>query len=454
MIIKPNWDFAQMGIGGLDHEFGDIFRRAFASRIFPTSILKEIGINHVRGILLYGPPGTGKTLLARQIGKMLNSREPKIVRGPEILDKYVGEAEAKIRALFVDAEKEYQQRGDDSDLHIIIFDEIDAICKTRGSVNSGTGVHDTIVNQLLTKIDGVESLNNILLIGMTNRKDMIDEALLRPGRLEVQIEIGLPDEKGRLQIYNIHTKKMKESGHLAPDVDLGELAALSKNYTGAEIEGVVKAASSYSFNHFFNSFDDLKKSIVASDVIISRQNFLDGIREVPPKFGVATNEFENACPNGIVHHGRSFTKLMETCHHFVSLVKNSARTPVVSILLEGITGTGKTALAATIARESGFPYVKLVSPEQYVGFSETAKAQHINKVFEDAYRSSLSCIVVDDIERLLEYVRIGPRFSNVVLQTLFVLLKKTPPAVRFLFIFLIHFINSHFTNNNNNNKII
>jgi hypothetical protein len=105
--------------------------------------------------------------------------------------------------------------GDDSDLHIIIFDEIDAICKQRGSNRDGTGVHDSIVNQLLSKIDGVDSLNNILLIGMTNRKDMIDEALLRPGRLEIHLEIGLPDETGRISILNIHTSKIRASGRLA-----------------------------------------------------------------------------------------------------------------------------------------------------------------------------------------------------------------------------------------------
>lgn len=107
----------------------------------------------------------GKTLIARQIGKMLNAAEPKIVNGPEILNKYVGASEENVRELFKDAEKEQAEKGEDSSLHVIIFDEIDAICKQRGSVSSGTGVHDTVVNQLLTKIDGVDALNNILLIG-------------------------------------------------------------------------------------------------------------------------------------------------------------------------------------------------------------------------------------------------------------------------------------------------
>lgn len=218
-IINPDWDFGKMGIGGLDNEFNAIFRRAFASRVFPPEIVEQLGCKHVKGILLYGPPGTGKTLMARQIGNMLNAREPKIVNGPQILDKYVGESEANIRRLFADAEEEEKRLGPNSGLHIIIFDEIDAICKARGSVGGNSGVHDTVVNQLLAKIDGVEQLNNILVIGMTNRRDMIDEALMRPGRLEVQMEISLPDEKGRFQILNIHTKRMREFKKINPDVD-------------------------------------------------------------------------------------------------------------------------------------------------------------------------------------------------------------------------------------------
>lgn len=146
--------------------------------------------------------------MARQIGKMLNSVEPLIVNGPEILNKFVGQSEENVRKLFAPAEQDYKSHGDASPLHIIIFDELDAICKQRGSKNDGTGVGDSIVNQLLSKMDGVDQLNNILIIGMTNRMDMIDEALLRPGRLEVHIEISLPDEPGRLQILNVHTAKV------------------------------------------------------------------------------------------------------------------------------------------------------------------------------------------------------------------------------------------------------
>lgn len=248
-LIAPDFNFESLGIGGLDSEFQTIFRRAFASRIFPPGLIEKLGILHVKGILLYGPPGTGKTLIARQIGKMLNAREPKIINGPEVLNKYVGQSEENIRKLFAEAEKEYKEKGEESQLHPIIFDELDAVCKQRGSgAGGGTGVGDSVVNQLLSKLDGVDQLNNILLIGMTNRKDMIDDALLRPGRLEVQIEISLPDEHGREQILSIHTAKMRNNDILDPDVNIKELAARTKNMSGAELSGVVKSASSFAFN--------------------------------------------------------------------------------------------------------------------------------------------------------------------------------------------------------------
>uniref|UniRef100_A0A0A0LYL6 Vesicle-fusing ATPase n=1 Tax=Cucumis sativus TaxID=3659 RepID=A0A0A0LYL6_CUCSA len=219
---QKEFNLQALGIGGLSEEFADIFRRAFASRVFPPHVTSKLGIKHVKGMLLYGPPGTGKTLIARQIGKMLNGREPKY--GDEKLTYLL---KLTVADLFADAENDQRTHGDQSELHVIIFDEIDAICKARGSTRDGTGVHDSIVNQLLTKIDGVESLNNVLLIGMTNRKDLLDEALLRPGRLEVQVEISLPDENGRLQILQIHTNKMKENSFIAPDVNLKEIGKLT-----------------------------------------------------------------------------------------------------------------------------------------------------------------------------------------------------------------------------------
>ncbi|KAI0722320.1 vesicular-fusion protein SEC18 [Cerioporus squamosus] len=433
-ILAPNFKFEDMGIGGLDQEFSAIFRRAFASRVFPPALVDKLGITHVKGILLFGPPGTGKTLMARQIGKMLNAREPKIVNGPEILNKYVGASEENIRKLFADAEKEYKEKGDESGLHIIIFDELDAICKQRGSTGGGTGVGDSVVNQLLSKMDGVDQLNNILIIGMTNRLDMIDEALLRPGRLEVHMEISLPDEKGRVQILQIHTNKMRANGIMDDDVDLLELAALTKNFSGAEIAGLVKSATSFAFSRHVKVGTLAGISDDVENMRVNRSDFMNALEEVQPAFGVSKEELEQVVQNGIIHYGPVVDEILRTGELFVDQVRTSTRTPLVSVLLHGPPGTGKTALAATIAQASQFPFMKLITPDSMVGFSEAQKVATIAKVFQDSYKSPLSVIVVDNLERLLDFTPIGPRFSNAVLQTLMVLLARRPPKGRRLLI--------------------
>jgi len=426
-IINPDWDFSKMGIGGLDHEFNAIFRRAFASRVFPPEIMEQLGCKHVKGILLFGPPGTGKTLMARQIGKMLNSREPKIVNGPEILDKYVGEAEANIRRLFEEAEEEERRLGPNSGLHIIIFDEIDAICKARGS--SSTGVNDTVVNQLLSKIDGVEQLNNILVIGMTNRRDMMDDALLRPGRLEVQIEIGLPKETGRVQILHIHTKKMVAHKKLGSDVDIPELAGLTKNFSGAEIEGLVRAAQSCALNRLVKADSKVVVDVDAAEkLMVNRADFLHAMEnDIKPAFGAAEEKLELFISRGIINWGEPVQGVLDDGELLIQQAGSATGDGLVSILLEGAPNAGKTALAAALAKKSGFPFVKVCSPDDMVGYTESAKCQSIRKIFDDAYRSMMSCVVVDNIERLLDYGPIGPRYSNLTLQALLVLLKKGPP---------------------------
>lgn len=299
-------------------------------------------------------------------------------------------------------------------------------------------------------MDGVDSLNNILVIGMTNRKDMIDEAMLRPGRLEIHLEISLPDEKGRRQIFDIHTRQMRQNGLLASDVDFDQLAARTKNYTGAEIEAVCRGATSYAL---FKDVDmsslgaastDAKggakssssaksgagqpqKKAMVTDKQVSMEDFLLALEENKPAFGVDNENLQNCIRGGIVPYGDPFNELYSVGLNFVNELRNSRSTPLLSVLLEGRNGCGKTALAAKLALESKFPYVKMISPENFVGYSEIGKISQIVKIFEDAYKSPLSLVILDDLERLIEFIHIGPRFSNPILQALLVLVKKKPP---------------------------
>lgn len=435
-VIRPDFKFEDLGVGGLDKEFTKIFRRAFASRIFPPAVIEKLGISHVKGLLLFGPPGTGKTLIARKIGTMLNAKEPKIVNGPEILSKYVGSSEENIRNLFKDAEAEYRAKGEESSLHIIIFDELDSVFKQRGSRGDGTGVGDNVVNQLLAKMDGVDQLNNILVIGMTNRKDLIDNALLRPGRFEVQVEIHLPDEEGRVQIFEIQTKKMRESGMLANDVNLHELAALTKNFSGAEIEGLVKSASSFAINKSVNIGKGATK-LNPKDLAqlrVTREDFLNALEEVTPAFGVSEEDLKSCVEGGMINFSENVDSILKHGARYVRQVKMSDRSRLVSLLIHGRAGSGKTALAAAIALKSEFPFVRMISPNDIAGMSETAKIAYIDNTFRDAYKSPLNILVIDSIETLVDWVPIGPRFSNNILQVLKVALKRKPPQDKRLLI--------------------
>lgn len=344
------------------------------------------------------------------------------------MDKFVGGSEEKIRALFEDAEKEQQEMGDNSMLHIIIFDEMDAIMKTRGSTRDNTGVSDSIVNQLLSKIDGVDSLNNILIIGMTNRLDMIDEAILRPGRLEIHIEISLPSEDGRLQILQIKTANMKKNKRITQEVldGLPEFAHRTKNYTGAELEGLVRNAASFALAR--NVDASKMKAIDPKNLMVEKEDFERAIVETVPAFGNKDNsEIQSNYLNGVCDYGPSFQEMWRTLERLRNQTKHSDRTPLMSVILEGAVSSGKTALAAKLAAESDFPFVRMISADSLIGTSESTRCAKLMRIFTDSYKSPLSIIFIDDIERLIEYSPVGPRFSNSVLQTLLVLLRKTPP---------------------------
>jgi vesicle-fusing ATPase len=254
---------------------------------------------------------------------------------------------------------------------------------------------------------------------------LIDEAILRPGRLELHIEVSLPDEAGRLQIFNIHTKKMRENKILADDVDLPHLAKITKNYTGADIESMVKLACSNALSQGIN-FTKAKIDI-QKDRKVNMKNFLDAFGEIQPMFGVKSTEIENSIQFGMINYGENYEILSSKISSLFEQIKNSQNISLLSVLLEGEPGCGKTALASYLALHSGFPYVRIISPESLVKFMESGKYSAIYNTFEDGYKSPFSIIILDNIERLIEYIRIGPRFSNLLLQTLTVYIKKLPP---------------------------
>ncbi|CAK9134981.1 unnamed protein product, partial [Ilex paraguariensis] len=238
-------ELISLNIGGMTSQIREIVRLAFGSRMVSPATAKKLNLKHIKGMLLYGPPGSGKTLIARSICKLLNAKEPLIVRGPEITQELYGASERHIRALFDAAEKDEKQYGSKSDLHVIIFDEIDSIGKKRGAAAGSFQHDDKIVNQLLTMIDGTTELNNIFIIATTNRKDLLDEALLRDGRIELHIKIDYPDEQGRKQILDVCTRKWKQASLLDIDVDLQEIARRTIGYSGAALASLVTRSQSY-----------------------------------------------------------------------------------------------------------------------------------------------------------------------------------------------------------------
>ncbi|CAL8283528.1 unnamed protein product [Boreogadus saida] len=251
-----------------------------------------------------------------------------------------------------------------------------------------------------------------------------------------QLCCGLPDEKGRVQILTIHTNKMRGFGLLSGDVDIPELAAETKNYSGAELEGLVRAAQSTAMNRHIKATSTVEVDMERAEKLqVSRSDFMGSLNnDIKPAFGTNQEDYASYIMNGIIKWGDPVTSVLDDGELLVQQTKNSDRTPLVSVLLEGPPHSGKTALAAQIAEDSEFPFIKICSPDKMIGHSEISKCQAIKKVFDDAYKSQLSCVVVDDIERLLDYVPIGPRFSNLVLQALLVLLKKPPPKGRKLLI--------------------
>ena len=376
--------FAFCGVGGLDDHFATLFRRVFASRMIDPIVAKKMELEHVRGVLLHGPPGTGKTLVAKALGELLHAHPPKIVNGPEILQRFVGQSEENIRGLFMaDAELEYKIRGEESKLHVIVFDEIDAVCKARGSGGvTASVVHDNVVNQLLTKLDGMRTLNNVLVVGITNRRDLLDKALLRPGRLELQLEIGLPDAYGRLQILGIHTKSMKESGTLSECVDLERLAQMTENHSGAELKGLVRAATSHALaRHLGMGTDDIAQvdtsssSSLEENPKVTMDDFIAAMKEFVSAMKQDAKEVANIVPENFVQLEKQTEAFDELTETLVTLRNsgggkndghNISGIAQTIVQVRGARNSGKTTLACKAVTDAKYPHAaRIISGATY-----------------------------------------------------------------------------------------
>ena len=437
-----------------DSKLTELYGCRYLNRANPE-LTRKLGVNHVRGILLSGPPGCGKTLLARELSVMLDAREPQIVNGPEILDKFVGEAEKNVRALFRPAEVEYDQVGDASALHVIILDELDAIARRRGSVSGdSTGVRDSVVNQLLSKMDGVKEANNVLVIGLTNRPELLDPALTRPGRLEVQLRVELPDIKGRRDILRIHTRHMKREGGLNSkaqaaledtDTDNG-IPAKTEYFTGAELAGLVRSAASFAIARVVEEED-------AEDTTVGVDDFEQALREVRPALGKQDEILESRFPYGISPCSDAMQRLMRDIGRFTStpsflseqyaspmnaIDKNVSHRPssmLQSLLLvgDGYTGgTGATALACWAASQASTneesDFVRLITSLDLLTSSgdssdESARATAMMERFIEASSMSRSILVFDDIDQICAGQGPGG-YSSLMLSTLRALLRS------------------------------
>ncbi|RFN45081.1 vesicle fusion factor nsfi, partial [Fusarium flagelliforme] len=256
-------------------------------------------------------------------------------------------------------------------------------------------------------------------------------------RLEVHLEISLPDEAGRLDILKIHTAKMSANGLLDSSIDLEELAGLTKNFSGAEISGLVKAAASCAFSRHteVGQLAAVKQDVASMNV--KREDFMVALTEVRPAYGVSEAELMEAVRLGIYPYAPHINLTIQQMMRVVGMVKEDPNKFSTSVLFHGPMGSGKTALASHIAMQSGFPFVKMVTPSDLVGYRDDfAKKDYIHKAFTDAYKSPASILILDDFERLIGWNPIGPRFSNTMLEALTTLIVSRPPKGHRLLVFV------------------
>ena len=378
-------------IGGLGEEIRRI-REMVELPLRHPEIFQRLGIDPPKGVLLYGPPGGGKTLLARAVANESDANFYAI-NGPEIMSKFYGESEARMRKMFEDAEKNAPS--------ILFIDEIDAIAPKRSEVTGE--VERRVVAQLLASMDGLKGRGNVIVIGATNRPDAIDPALRRPGRFDREVEIGIPDRDGRFEILQIHTRGMP----LSEDVELKQIKDITHGYTGADLEALCREAAMKALRRYLPQIDLEDKRIpheVLDKMEVTNQDIVDAFREVTP---TAMREVYIEAPNvpwdevgGLEKVKQSLKEAVEWPLKNPEMFKRLGITPPKGILLYGPPGCGKTLLARAVATESEANFISIRGPEifsKWVGESEKA----IREIFRKARMAAPSIIFFDEFDALV-----------------------------------------------------
>ncbi|MBI4360472.1 CDC48 family AAA ATPase [Candidatus Micrarchaeota archaeon] len=375
-------------IGGLKEEVQKI-REMVELPMRHPELFERLGIEPPKGVLLYGPPGTGKTLLARAVANESDAHFITI-NGPEIVSKFVGEAEERLRQIFNEAEENAPS--------IIFIDELDSVAPKREEVVGE--VEKRIVSQLLTLMDGLKGRGQVVVIGATNRENAIDPALRRPGRFDREIEIGVPDKKSRKEILQIHTRGMP----LSKDVSLDEIAAQTHGFVGADMHSLVKEAAMKALRRILpkiNLEDEEIPAHILEELKVTRDDVKNALREIHPS---ALREVFVEAPNvrwsdvgGLDEAKREIREAVEMPLKKPEAFKRLGIRPVKGILLYGPPGTGKTMLAKAVATEAEANFISIKGPEilsKWIGESERG----LREIFRKARLAAPTIVFIDELD--------------------------------------------------------
>ena len=377
-------------IGGLTDEIKKV-REMIELPLRHPEIFEKLGIEAPKGVLLYGPPGTGKTLLAKAVANESNAHFISI-SGPEIMSKFYGESEARLREIFKEAREKSPS--------IIFIDEIDSIAPKREEVTGE--VERRVVSQMLSLMDGLESRGKVIVISATNRPNAIDPALRRPGRFDREIEIRVPDKKGRKDILLIHSRNMP----LTDDVNIDKLASVSHGYVGADLEYLCKEAAMKCLRRLLPVLDLQEEKLppeTLDKLIVNNDDFTKALIEVVPS-GMREVFIENPDVKwddvgGLEDVKRELQEAVEWPMKYPGLYEKLGHKMPRGILLHGPSGTGKTLLAKAVATESEANFVSVRGPEllsKWVGESERG----VREIFKRARQSAPCVIFFDEIDSI------------------------------------------------------